>query len=195
MMGGILEECLNRSRWNSVDAPCTGTATTRKNRGLWSKWTQKKVVLYSDYRPISHLGLRKCFGLGGRMVYSTCSLDPLENEAVVCEILRRCPWLELINIDAQRLFPGLKAHRGMSAIGKFLMKMLTSLNGRASCQGYPAFQKICSTLNRGAKKHQCYHTRLEYINMTTTPVDSMLLYSNMLQSVPGRCRSFNDIEA
>ena len=97
-----------------VDAPCTGTATTRKNRGLWSKWTPKEGR--SLFRLQTDIAFRAAQMLrpGGRMVYSTCSLDPLENEAVVCEILRRCPWLELINIDAQRLFPGLKAHRGMS---------------------------------------------------------------------------------
>lgn len=33
-----------------------------------------------------------CFGLqvGGKMVYSTCSLNPIEDEAVVAEVLRRC---------------------------------------------------------------------------------------------------------
>ena len=39
------------------------------------------------------------------MVYSTCSLDPIENEAVVCDILQRCPWLELIRIDAEKAVP------------------------------------------------------------------------------------------
>ena len=28
--------------------------------------------------------------VGGLMVYSTCSLNPLENEAVVATLLRRC---------------------------------------------------------------------------------------------------------
>ena len=96
-----------------VDAPCSGTATTRKSRDLWNTWTPK--VGRSLFKLQSDIANRAAQLLrpGGRMVYSTCSLDPVENEAVVCEILQRCPWLELIEIDADRLFPSLICHRGI----------------------------------------------------------------------------------
>ena len=71
-----------------VDAPCSGTATTRKNRELWRSWTPK--VGRSLFKLQSDIANRAAQLLrpGGRMVYSTCSLDPIENEAVVCEILQ-----------------------------------------------------------------------------------------------------------
>jgi len=96
-----------------VDVPCTGSATTRKNRDLWWNWTPKDGR--SLFRLQTDIAIRAAQLLvpNGKMVYSTCSLDPIENEAVVAELLRRCPWLELINIDAERLFPGLKFHRGI----------------------------------------------------------------------------------
>ena len=96
-----------------VDAPCSGTGTTRKSRDLWNTWTPK--VGRSLFKLQSDIANRAAQLLrpGGRMVYSTCSLDPVENEAVVCEILQRCPWLELIEIDADRLFPSLICHRGI----------------------------------------------------------------------------------
>ncbi len=71
-----------------VDAPCTGSATTRKNPDVWKKW------LPSGGRSLHKLQLEllvKAINLtkpGGRIVYSTCSLDPVENEAVISEILR-----------------------------------------------------------------------------------------------------------
>ena len=79
-----------------VDAPCTGSATTRKNPDVWNKWlpsggrTLHKLQLELLTRAIS---LTKP---GGRIVYSTCSLDQIENEAVVAEILRKFDYLSLI---------------------------------------------------------------------------------------------------
>ena len=96
-----------------VDAPCSGSATTRKNRELWHNWTPK--VGRSLFKLQSDIAFRAANLLkpGGKLVYSTCSLDPVENEAVVCEILARCPWLELQEIDCERIFPGLVHHKGI----------------------------------------------------------------------------------
>ena len=71
-----------------VDVPCTGSGTTRKNPEVWKKW------LPSGSQSLHNLQvelLKKAINLtkpGGRIVYSTCSLDPIENEAVVAEVLR-----------------------------------------------------------------------------------------------------------
>ena len=51
---------------------------------------------------------------GGQLVVSTCSVDPVENEAVVAELLRRCPHLELLEITDDML-PGLVLHNGLTA--------------------------------------------------------------------------------
>jgi len=79
-----------------VDAPCTGSGTTRKNPDVWGKW------LPSGGRSLHGLQvalLSKAVALvkpGGRVVYSTCSLDPVENEAVVAEVLRCSDAVSLI---------------------------------------------------------------------------------------------------
>ena len=82
-----------------VDAPCTGSGTTRKNPEVWRQW-----------RPSGGLGLQGMqVGLlsravdllrpGGRIVYSTCSLDPVENEEVICRVLRTRDDVELEEIE------------------------------------------------------------------------------------------------
>ena len=47
------------------------------------------------------------------MVYSACSIDPCENEAVVAQLLRDLPFLELIEIN-QDDFSGLEMRPGLA---------------------------------------------------------------------------------
>ena len=95
-----------------VDAPCTGTGTTRKNPDVWSRWKP------SGGRSMQKLQIdilsraTKLVKSGGRVVYSTCSLDPIENEAVVAEVLRNDSSLKLIS--AHDLIPKLLASEGMT---------------------------------------------------------------------------------
>ncbi|MCC6589429.1 MAG: hypothetical protein IT168_22205 [Bryobacterales bacterium] len=71
-----------------VDAPCSGTGTIRRNPEI--KWR----VRHSDFQVQQERQvriLRHALGLlkpGGRLVYSTCSLEPEENEQVI-DIVRR----------------------------------------------------------------------------------------------------------
>ncbi len=96
-----------------ADVPCTGTATTRKNMKVWTKWKPiDSRSLFNLQLTIAQRGARS-LKPGGKMVYSTCSIDPIENEAVVAELLRTCPWMELIEIN-DALLDGLKMHSGLS---------------------------------------------------------------------------------
>ena len=94
-----------------VDAPCTGIGTTRKNPDVWTRWKP------DDGRSMQKLQIdilsraTQLVKSGGRVVYSTCSLDPIENEAVVAEVLRRDSTLSLIS--AHDLIPNLSASEGM----------------------------------------------------------------------------------
>ncbi|HUN65813.1 MAG TPA: RsmB/NOP family class I SAM-dependent RNA methyltransferase [Bacteroidota bacterium] len=66
-----------------VDAPCTGSGTIRRNPAL--KWRLNEQSPAEYHRKQVEI-LERCAQLvrpGGRLVYSTCSLFPQENEEVV----------------------------------------------------------------------------------------------------------------
>lgn len=73
-----------------VDAPCSGTGTLSRNPEIkWRLRHEDISRLANQQRLILQNGLR-ALARGGRLVYSTCSLEPEENEQVVAEALRAC---------------------------------------------------------------------------------------------------------
>ena len=97
-----------------VDAPCTGSATMRKNRHVWENW--KEDSGWSLRRLQVDILKRACSLLkpGGRIVYSTCSFDPIENEGVIAQIISELDYMEIELIDSEKLFPGLKLRAGIT---------------------------------------------------------------------------------
>jgi len=97
-----------------ADVPCSGDGTVRKNPGIWKSWsTLGAMALHTLQLNIALRGASLC-KVGGYMVYSTCSLNPIENEAVVTELLKITDGaLELV--DARPRMKGLKARPGMQS--------------------------------------------------------------------------------
>ncbi|GAV60217.1 Nol1_Nop2_Fmu domain-containing protein [Cephalotus follicularis] len=84
------------------DVPCSGDGTLRKAPDIWRKWSVGMGNgLHSLQIQIGMRGL-SLLKVGGRMVYSTCSMNPVENEAVVAEILRKCGGsVELLDVSSE----------------------------------------------------------------------------------------------
>ena len=72
------------------DVPCCGDGTLRKEPGIWKRWSPNfGTSLHTLQLQIAMRGIA-LLKVGGKMVYSTCTFNPIENEAVVSEVLRRC---------------------------------------------------------------------------------------------------------
>ena len=95
------------------DVPCSGDATMRKNLNVWKDFRVGNALgLHNVQELILNRGLQ-LLKKGGRLVYSTCSLSPIENEAIVASALRK--WgdqIRLVNVDNE--LPGLKRRAGVS---------------------------------------------------------------------------------
>ncbi|OII74035.1 SUN family RNA methylase [Cryptosporidium ubiquitum] len=89
-----------------VDSPCSGDGTLRKNLDIWTTWKPEKALSLHK-KQISLLSRAfKLLKYGGRLVYSTCSLNPIENEAVISTLMKQFPEAKLIepsNLDESEL--------------------------------------------------------------------------------------------
>uniref|UniRef100_A0A673IH56 tRNA (cytosine(34)-C(5))-methyltransferase n=1 Tax=Sinocyclocheilus rhinocerous TaxID=307959 RepID=A0A673IH56_9TELE len=96
------------------DVPCSGDGTMRKNIDVWKKWTTSNSLhLHGLQTRIAVRGVEQ-LAVGGRMVYSTCSLNPIEDEAVIAALLEKSEGaLELA--DASADLPGLKYMPGITS--------------------------------------------------------------------------------
>lgn len=95
------------------DVPCSGDGTMRKNVNVWKDFTVGNAIgLHPLQINILNRGLQ-LLKKGGRLIYSTCSLSPIENEAVVAAALRK--WgdqIRVVNCDNE--LPGLVRRKGIS---------------------------------------------------------------------------------
>lgn len=110
----VLEEGGKPVKFDRIlcDVPCSGDGTMRKNVMVWKDWkVGNGIGLHRLQLNILKRGLQM-LKPGGRLVYSTCSTNPIENEAVVAAALKANPNIRTVEC-ADRL-PGLVRHKGVS---------------------------------------------------------------------------------
>lgn len=82
-----------------VDAPCSGEGMFRKNEDASSEWSPENVQICADRQDhILDQAARMLVG-GGRIVYSTCTFAPDENEGSISRFLERHPEFSIVKAE------------------------------------------------------------------------------------------------
>jgi len=95
-----------------LDAPCSSVGMIRKSFKFLRDWSMKKVIRYSSIQKRLIIAAYKALKPGGTLVYSTCTIDPLENEEVVDYLLSKTDAkLEKIKLPLKSTPPVLEFER------------------------------------------------------------------------------------
>ena len=71
-----------------LDAPCSGSFMFRKNENARLDWTYEKVLsCQKTQRNLIEIAYQM-LKPGGKLIYSTCSISPEENEEIISELLK-----------------------------------------------------------------------------------------------------------
>ncbi len=82
-----------------LDAPCSGTGTIRKSFKAMSMYSYGLVRRLATLQKTLIAHSFSMLKPGGIMVYSTCTQEPAENEAVVSYLLDKFPDAEILPVD------------------------------------------------------------------------------------------------
>ncbi len=79
-----------------VDAPCSGEGMFRKDAAMSTLWKPDWVSHYAQIQKQVLAEAAKMLVNGGRIVYSTCTFSPEENEAIIADFLDKHPSFKVI---------------------------------------------------------------------------------------------------
>ena len=95
------------------DVPCSGDGTIRKDASVLPRWTPGVGnALHATQLAIAWRGL-ELLRVGGLLCYSTCSLNPIEDEAVVAALLGRAAGAVELEAWPADVLPALRRRAGL----------------------------------------------------------------------------------
>ncbi len=84
-----------------ADVPCSGTGTLGRNPEIRHRLRPEDLTRQAERQRAILTAALHAVRPGGRVVYSTCSLEPEENEQVVAAVLAATPNARLISLEAR----------------------------------------------------------------------------------------------
>lgn len=90
-----------------VDAPCSGEGMFRKDEVAQEEWSLENVEICANRQQDILEEAAKMLKPGGRIVYSTCTFAPEENEQAIAKFIKNHPEFEIETMQAYEGFkPG-----------------------------------------------------------------------------------------
>ncbi len=81
-----------------VDAPCSGEGMFRKNEEACDEWSLENVQICADRQDEILDCAAGMLRPGGRLVYSTCTFAPAENEGSISRFIKRHPEFHIVEV-------------------------------------------------------------------------------------------------
>ena len=85
-----------------VDAPCSGLGTVRRDPDIRWRRTESDLVRLARAQLTMIRNAAKAVRPGGRLIYSTCSSEPDENDDVLSRFLESCREFTQIDLNVER---------------------------------------------------------------------------------------------
>ena len=88
-----------------VDAPCSGEGMFRKEEAAITDWSEETVSMCAARQTEILHSASQMLAPNGRLVYSTCTFAPEENEGVISHFLHTHPEFSVLRADAPYFSP------------------------------------------------------------------------------------------
>ena len=111
-----------------ADVPCSGTGTLGRNPEIRHRLQPEDLARHAERQQAILRAALRAVRPGGRVIYSTCSLEPEENEQVITAVLKELPGARVILIK--------ELIAKMSADGILADEAGTKLNACTTPEGY-----------------------------------------------------------
>lgn len=198
-----------------VDAPCSGEGMFRKNEEACSAWSLENVQLCADRQDEILDCADSMLCHGGRLVYSTCTFAPDENEGSIARFLKRHPAYQIlevhkydgmaagvplwahsnieVNIEALthtiRLYPHL-----ISGEGHYIAVLQKQGEMRNGYQNFPAMGLQKGIPIKEAKEFLQFQQETLQIDLTKEAQDCLLKFGDQLYLMPQKMPSIKGLK-
>lgn len=130
-----------------VDAPCSGEGMFRKNENAITEWSPENVEMCASRQDTILESADRMLKPGGRMVYSTCTFAPQEDEGTIDRFLKKHGQYTLLSmkrlwphkIDGEGHFVAVLEKAGNAEAGECLWTLQKECS-RRECEEWTAFQ-------------------------------------------------------